>query len=61
MPRGMDSVDDRTAKVWSSLGKHVDSIGDCLLLFDGQRRPPVDELVGDLNLPHVTGMSPDSS
>ena len=57
----MDSVDDRTTEVWSSLGKHVDSIGDRLLLFDGQCRPPVDELVGDLDLPHLTSMSSHSS
>jgi hypothetical protein len=30
------------------------------LLFDGQRRPPVDELVGDLDLPHLTSMSTNS-
>jgi hypothetical protein len=57
----MDSVDDRTTEIGPSFGEHVDSIGNCFLLLDGQCRPSVDELVGDLDLPHITSMSPDSS
>ena len=48
----MDSVDDRTTEIWSSFREYVDSVGDRFLLFGGQCRPPVDELVGDLDLPH---------
>lgn len=54
----MDSVDDRTTEIGSSLGEHVDSIGNCFLLFDGQCRPPVDELVGDLDFPHAHQYEP---
>ncbi len=57
----MDSVDDRTTEIWTSFREYIDSVGDRFLLLDGQRRPPIDELVGDLNLPHHPSMSYHSS
>jgi hypothetical protein len=57
----MDSVDDWTTEIWSTFREYVDAVGDRFLLLDGQRRPPVDELVGDLDFPHRPSMSPDSS
>jgi hypothetical protein len=56
----MDSVDERTPKIGPSFGEHVDPVGERFLLCDGQARPPVDEFVGDLDLPHLFSMSQSS-
>ena len=39
----------------------VDPVGHGRSLCVGQRRPPLDELIGDLDLPHPTTMSSHSS
>lgn len=59
--RGLDPVDDRPAEIRSPLGEQVDSIGDRFLLVDGEASPPLDELIGDLDLSHQPSMSQYSS
>ena len=47
----MNPIDDGAAQIWSSLGKQVDAVSECFLLVGSQRAPPIDELVGDFDLP----------
>ena len=48
----MNSVDDWSTEIRSAFCKHVDPVGDGFLLLDSQCRPPLKELIGDLNFPH---------
>lgn len=57
MPRRMDPFDRRPAKVRPSVGQQVDPHLEGGLLIGGELAPPLDELVGDLHLPHSLIMS----
>jgi hypothetical protein len=57
----VDPVHHRTTEIGPSLREQVDPIGHSLPLRVGQHRPPLDELIGDLDVPHPTVMSNDSS
>jgi len=60
----VDPVHHRTSQIRATFREQVDPIGHGLALRVGQRRPPVDELIGDLigdlDLPRRTSMSDDS-
>jgi hypothetical protein len=57
VPGSVDPVHDRPAQVGTALGEKIHTIRQGLLLVDGQPVPPLDELVGDLDLPHRHSMS----
>lgn len=53
----VDPIHHRSAKIWPSFREQIDPIGHGLSLRARQRRPPLDELVGDLDLPHLPSMN----
>jgi len=61
MSQRVDAIDDRSTKIGATFCKHINSIRDGLSLVIGQRRPPLVELIGDLDLPHRPSMTLHSS
>jgi len=57
----VDPIHHRTTEIQPPFCKEIDPVGHGLSLCVGQRRPPLDELIGDLDLPHPPGMSHHSS
>ena len=57
MTRTVDPAHHRSTEIRATFRKQIDPVGHGLSLCVGQRRPPLDELIGDLDLPHPTSMS----
>jgi len=53
----VDSIDDRPTKIRSTFDHEVNSIGDGFFLVVRQGRPPLVELIGDLDFLHPRSMT----